>query len=538
MGAPRSTLARTEVSDELDYRHVVELFPDAVVAARGETIVYVNAAAEALLGWSREQLVGKELVTIIPERLRAAHRTGYAQYRATGIPRLIGRPVRLPALRADGGEIDVELTIGVFSVEHDQLFVASLRDLRDRTELERQLAIGQQLRDVTAAAAEMISRADLDHVARTVTTTLVDKLGAALARMWVTENDDSTLVLRASSGVSTATTESSRATIDVATYPFKVGRVARTLQPLIDNELSGDPEFDQAWLARERIVAVAAFPLRSGDQLRGVIAAFFRARLAPETVDLLETFAAMASAAANDARLFEQLRSAIEARDQFLSMASHELNTPLTTLKLQLESVTRGACSDPTIAPRIERAQKQVSRLASLVRELLDVSRIAGGRLHLRAEEFDLSELVADVVDRHMIDLEVAGCAVQTNLAPEVRGSWDRDRIDQVITNLLGNAIKYGAARPIEIAVEAGAGGVRIVVRDHGIGIRADDRVRIFERFERAVHSPSAPGLGLGLWICSEIVAAHGGRLTVDSEVGSGSTFVVELPLAITASDP
>lgn len=528
---------------ELDFREVVERFADAVVASRDERIVFVNAAAEKLLGWSRDELLGRPLVTIIPERLRAAHANGLARYVQTRVPRLIGKPVRVPALHHDGRELDVELTISAFVVDSHDLFVASLRDLGERVELERQLVLAERLRHATRAAASLVSRLDVDHVAHTTVNTLTEGFGAALARVWIA-GDDKMLRLRASAGLSTRVDDSSRAVIDIAHYPYKVGRVARSLEPFITNDLAGDPEFDQAWVARERLTSVAAFPLHSGRHLRGVFAAFFCRTLGSEDLDLLQTFASMASAAANDVRLLEQTRDAVRARDHFLSMASHELNTPITTLQLQLEGLLRRLPDDPGIGERVTRAQKQVARLAGLVRELLDVSRITEGRLRLSLDEVDLGTIVSEVVDRHTIDLETARCPITLRLEPGALGLWDRDRIDQVVTNLLSNAIKYGVGKPIVIEVSRADGRARLVVSDEGMGIARGDQPRIFQRFERAVRGGTQAGLGLGLWIVHEIIAAHGGTVHVESDVGRGARFVVELPavdrrdVAVTARDP
>ena len=514
----------------LDFRSVVELFADAVIASRGESIVFVNTAAERLLGWSRDDLLGRALTTIVPERLRAAHLAGMARYLSAHVPKLIGKPIRLPALHRNGTELDVELTISAFVVDGKDLFVASLRDLRDRVELERQLMLGERLRIATRAAALLVSQLDIDHVAQTTVNTLVEGFSASLARIWLVDDDGNTLRLVASAGLSSRTTESSRALIDVATYPFKVGRVARSLEPFVSNDLASDPELDQTWIAREKLTAIAAFPLQSGQQLRGVFAAFFRERIEPEQQDLLQTFASMVSAAANDVRLLEQTRDAVRARDHFLSMASHELNTPITTLNLQLESLARTLPSDANTTLRIRRAQRQVIRLASLVRELLDVSRISEGRLRLSLEDVDLGKLVAEVVDRHHADLEHAGCEVALHLTPDVRGIWDADRIDQVVTNLLSNAIKYGAGKAIVVSVSRVDSRAVLRVRDEGMGVAPEDQPRIFQRFERAVHGGTQAGLGLGLWIVQEIVTAHSGTVSVESALGRGATFLVELP--------
>jgi PAS domain S-box-containing protein len=528
-------VAGAEVSGALDFRDVIDRLADAVVAARGEVIVYVNNAAEKMLGWPRGELVGQPLVTIVPERLRAAHLAGVARYRATRVPRLLGKPVRVPALARDGTEVDIELTISALvDTNGADFFVASMRDLRDRVELERQLALAERLRHATRAVASLVSRLDLEHVARTTVNTLADGFGAVLARVWIANEEGNALILRASAGI-TPSVIGSRSKIDVASYPYKVGRVARSLEAFVKNDLRGDVEFDQEWVEREGLRSVAAFPLHTGRTLRGVFAAFFCRTLESEDVDLLQTFASMVSSAANDVTLFQKMRDAVRARDHFLSMASHELNTPITTLKLQLEGLARRGSDRADSHERLSRAQKQVDRLETLVQELLDVSRITEGRLRLSLDEVDLSALVREVADRHAVDLERAQCTLTLELAPDVTGLWDRDRIDQVFTNLLTNATKYGAGKPISVEVSKHGDRARIIVSDRGIGIAPEDQPRIFERFERAVLDGRQAGLGLGLWIVHEIVAAHGGAVRVESAAGKGATFVVELPARVQA---
>jgi signal transduction histidine kinase len=171
-------------------------------------------------------------------------------------------------------------------------------------------------------------------------------------------------------------------------------------------------------------------------------------------------------------------------------------------------------------------------RLNHLVDGLLDVSRIETGRLPLALAEVDLGEVVRDVVERFEPELTRAGCPVSIRGDASVMGRWDRSRLDQVVTNLLANAVKFGLGKPIEIVLEEHAGVARLVVRDHGIGIDEDEQPRIFERFTRAVSSSNYGGLGLGLYISRCIVEAHGGRIGVLSERASGSTFTVELPCA------
>ena len=231
-------------------------------------------------------------------------------------------------------------------------------------------------------------------------------------------------------------------------------------------------------------------------------------------------------------RLYEEARDAVKARDAFLSVAGHEIRTPLSALSLityQLTRQARALGNDKAI-DLAGRSEKQVARLVRLADELLDVSRISAGSLHLDPEEVDLGSLSRDVAERLEESARRAGCGLTVNAPEGVVGFWDRLRLDQVLSNLLTNAMKFGAGEPIEVSVAARGETALMTVTDHGIGIHDDDQRRIFERFERAVSSESYPGMGLGLWITREIVEAHGGRISVESRPGAGARFRVALP--------
>ena len=825
---------------------LLDALADAIVAADASgTIVEINAATERLLGWPRAELVGRSLETIQPERLRAAHRAGFARFLATRESRILGKPVRVPALRKDGAEIDVELTISMVAApDGGDLFVASLRDLRERVELERQLTIGRTMRAATLAAARLTSRLDLEHILQTAVESLVHDFGAALARLWVHAPDEGVLHLRASAGLSTSLT-GTHARIDVATYPYKVGVVARTRQPFVRNRLDDDPQFDAAWVAREGLRAVAALPLVVAGELRGVFAAFFTAPLDPEVSELLGTFAAMVAASLNDVQLFSRERAAHEwlettlrsigdgviatdesarvvflndnaqkltgwsaaeargrpvaevfrvvqgdtavpqldpigpvlrtgaatelaspsdlvrrdgsrvavadsaapirdaggavrgvvlvfrdvsanklvarrrsflhrataelgrsldwrvnlaeavrlavpsiadgalvevvdadghlqriaaahvdpgcldalaslraafpparladdgattgpgtdapmfvasvaealsaaapshdraegpplprlrsyarfplqtrdrrvgvltmvshdrfwddgdrvvieelaqrmalaidnanlyedaqravaARDDFLSIASHELRTPLTSLRLLLQTSVRqlrrgdgldaGSALDKLLA-----IERQASRLSTLIDQLLDISRIDARRMKLTLEPVDLSAVVAEVLTRHRSDAARAGCSIEVRTPGPLVGRWDAGRLDQVVTNLVGNAIKYGAHHPITIDVRREGEHAVLEVADAGIGIAPEHHRRIFERFERASSSRNYGGFGLGLWIVGMILDALGGTIAVDSALGKGARFTVRLPFGPALPEP
>ena len=232
---------------------------------------------------------------------------------------------------------------------------------------------------------------------------------------------------------------------------------------------------------------------------------------------------------------------ALAARDDFLAVAAHELRTPLTSLLLQIdtalkplgaEEVAPAAIVEPT-RRRLEIIARQAKRLAALVESMLDVSRLARERLTLNYANTDLGAVVRDVVLRLAPDAAAARCPVTLDLAEPLHGRWDPDRLDQVVTNLVANAIKYGAGAPIRVVATGDDRQVRLSVRDQGIGISPADHQRIFERFERAVSPHNYGGLGLGLWIVRRIVEAFGGSVQVESTPGQGSLFTVELPRVV-----
>jgi signal transduction histidine kinase len=234
----------------------------------------------------------------------------------------------------------------------------------------------------------------------------------------------------------------------------------------------------------------------------------------------------------------QELQRSLRMRDDFMSLVAHELRTPLNTLFLESQMrilhLQRGnvaALGPDRLPSMVARDQRQIQSMIRLIDDMLDVSRIRSGSLSIRPTEFELTGLLKRVVADLALQASGSGSTITLHPHAPVHGWWDEFRIEQVIINLLTNALRYGAGQPVDIVVEAGGGEVRIDVIDAGMGISPADQLRIFEPFERGSGSGDVKGLGLGLAISRQLAAAHGGRLQVSSDGHSGSVFSLILPL-------
>lgn len=235
----------------------------------------------------------------------------------------------------------------------------------------------------------------------------------------------------------------------------------------------------------------------------------------------------------------QNLERALQSRDEFISIASHELKTPLTSLKLQSQMFLRSLeKKDPkAFTPdRLKNMAKQTNehtvRLNRLIEDMLDVTRIRSGQLRLEKAEYDLAELAQESVAHLMEHLPPAYADLpRIHFDGSIRGTWDKQRHEQVLENLLLNAYRYGRGKPVDIEIEKIDTKALIRIIDHGLGIDRPDLDRIFDRFERAVKASEISGMGLGLFISKNIVEAHGGKIWAESVKGEGSVFNLELPL-------
>ncbi|HXN40849.1 MAG TPA: hybrid sensor histidine kinase/response regulator [Myxococcaceae bacterium] len=258
----------------------------------------------------------------------------------------------------------------------------------------------------------------------------------------------------------------------------------------------------------------------------------------PELVPVLERELKDAQMRRERGEAVEALRQVIKARDEFLSISSHELKTPLTALQLQIHSLLRAAkaehqpLSSAQVVSKLETVAHASTRLIELIDGLLDITRVRTGRLELCLRRFDITEAARNVIERLRDLFRDAGSQVSLESPGALVGDWDFERIETVISNLLTNAAKYGAGKPVKVGIEDIDDRARLKVSDQGIGISPADQQRVFERFERAAPDRHYGGFGVGLWLSKRIIDAHGGTIDISSQAGKGATFTVTLPKA------
>jgi signal transduction histidine kinase len=324
----------------------------------------------------------------------------------------------------------------------------------------------------------------------------------------------------------------------------------RERMPAIVEDIYDDPRIPVDAYATTFVRSLVMVPIREVDPIGAIGNYWAQPGRPPEhCVKLLRALANLTGIALQNVKLVENLRRANEtledslrSRDEFISVAAHELRTPLSALKIQLQLLERGARKagstiDSAVVVRgTDLSLRQSDRLRDLIENLLDVSSIRLGRLVLRPSRFDLSLSVSRILASYQAVLARSGLSVRTSLEPALEGEWDELRVDQILTNLLSNAAKYAPGSELEVITKREAGQAVLLVRDNGPGIQCGSEERIFARFERDVNDERVSGLGLGLYVTRKLAEAHGGRLLLEKKPGTtGAHFRVELPIAITS---
>jgi PAS domain S-box-containing protein len=529
--SPNPSVARRESA-------ILAVSLDAIVAMdhRG-LITEFNPAAERMFGYSHDTAIGRPLVDlIIPHALRDAHRRGLARYHATGEGPLLGRRIELNAIRANGSEFPVEVAICQIPSTDPPVFFGFIRDLTESKRAAEALRLAEERsRRLEAEAAARAERERAEAQTRAA-----EQLHARLITMLEATPDFV--------GFADARTAQVR----------WVNRAGRRMCGVSDEEdvtklriSDFHPEQANRMLIEEALPAAARdgywsgemlFRHRDGSEIPTLMALMAHRDLAGH----LESFSTISRNISEQRKAAEVERQlsreqlaraiaeeAVRVRDDFVAVAGHELKTPLSALLMQLEGIRRAKRSGRSVSyeDRFEKIARSADRLHKLINQLLDVSRISAGRLKLEPERFDLVALIHELVSRFADASPQAGANISVGGADSIEGEWDRLRVEQILTNLLSNALKYGEGRPVEIEARIREGQAVVQVTDHGIGIDPRHQEKIFQRFERAVAAREYGGFGLGLWISRRFVEALHGSIRVQSRPGAGSTFTILLPL-------
>ncbi|MFL5305863.1 MAG: PAS domain S-box protein [Polyangia bacterium] len=473
---------------------VVESSSDAIVSRDLDgRITSWNAAAEALFWYPATDVLGRPFIELVPPEAREQHQLLDQQVRegrsVSAVESTMSRRDRQPLL--------ISMTVSPIKDRRGGLRGVSviLRDISEK----RRIAIERaRLAAIVESSADAIISKDLNGIItswnpgaeRLFGYTAEEMVGTPIYRIVPTDHPE-----------------------DV---PRILGAVARgeKVKHYDTVRVAKDGRRIQVWLS--------VSPIR--DESGQVVGASKIAR------DITERIAAE-----------DALKRGLELRDEFISFASHELKTPLTSMKIQVDRMKRGLARDEAsvfsrerVVQIVDQSERQIARLQHLVEDMLDVSRISTRGVALAREEVDLGNLVSETVEllsslaassdaRIVVDVQRGG--------PGLVGSWDRGRLEQVVTNLLTNALRYGGSLPVQVKVRSDGDCATLEVQDCGVGIAQRDQERIFERFERVSAEAASGGFGIGLYIVKQIVLAHGGTVKVHSHPGEGATFVVALPV-------
>jgi len=425
-----------------------------------------------------------------------------------------------------------------------QQLAVALRNLRLFEETEKR---ARRLELLNQSIDDMNRKLFEPEFLDVVASALTGHLGLAAAQLWLVEATDGALYRRAGQHTTTmAPPVASR----VERGMTEIGQVAELRVPIITNDPANHRQGSlNPWMEEEGIQAFAGFPLVVGEQLLGVLAVYHRRPLDRNTIDLLTLFAQHAATAIQEARLFHlateqtarlgavnaELHRANQHKSEFLANMSHELRTPLNSIlgfsQLLLEG--DGGMLSGEQRQDVEIISQNGQHLLSLINDLLDISKLEAGKAQLHRGEVDMASLVSECVDSVSSLAKTKHLELTSSVSVEVGTVFaDGPKLKQILLNLLGNAIKFTETGGVRVAVERQGTDLRVNVRDTGIGVPSEDLERIFESFQQGNSGMSGKyqGTGLGLAISRRLVEMHGGRLSVKSVAGQGSTFTFTIP--------
>jgi PAS domain S-box-containing protein len=549
VGILEDITARKQVEDALResnaaLRALFEASPLGIVQLDAERNVRLwNTAAERMFGYSADEAMGKPLPMVPLERAEESRQrvehlfagevllgleTHYARKAGTRIEVSVSAA---PLFDNDGQTIGA---IGVFEdvTERRRALAERVRLLDQEHEARQKAEAAQQRLSLLAtASAKIAGSLDFDETLARAAWVMTASELAELSVIWLID-EKGVLQPIAIAHVDAALAERARPLL--AGVPGPALSALRSGRAVVGGASDRWPVLPLLGLR-----TALSVPLIVRGRNIGVLTVARREPpYAVEDVWLLEELGRRAAVAIDNARLFRGTEEALRGRDEFLSVASHELRTPMTSLRLSVQNLeamaaegTLATAPTAVLSRALATTVRQSRHMTRLVDELLDITRLQAGKFELQPTAgVDLAELVRVSALQLEREFALANCPLTLDLEETV-GCWDPARLEQVVTNLLTNALKFGSQKPVDVKVRPGEGQATLTVTDHGVGIAPEEQARIFERFERGgVSAKHYGGLGLGLYIARQIVEAHGGKISVSSRPGEGACFTVELP--------
>jgi len=430
------------------------------------------------------------------------------------------------------------------TVSHDTLRIAQAEHRAERVLRENEERSKRCLKVQYGVMTILSESKSVDEAASRILHHISGVLSWDLGMFWIADDVTKTLknldIWQVANGAGLEVVDVSRA----GTFTLGKGlpgQIWEVNKPIWISDLRRDLSFSRCKIAmKEGFLSAFGFPISVGSKVLGVLEFFSREvrELDTEMLEAMATLGGQIGQFMNRLAAEKALKQAVSARDEFMSIASHELKTPLTSLKLQAQVRKRilsredfAAFPHEKIKRMVDDDEKQIDRLTRLVDDMLDISRLTSGQFVLNLSEVNLGKMVQEVLERFQPQLQSNEISCSFDSSALVVGMWDHYRIEQIFTNLLMNAMKYGGGKPIHVSISANGRFARLSVRDQGVGITKENQTKIFKLFERVVSSAGISGLGLGLYIVRQLVEAHDGAIVVESEPGKGSEFTVELPL-------
>jgi PAS domain S-box-containing protein len=540
-------------TSEEETRRILETAQDAFVAIDGQGVITGwNRQAELMFGWARDEALGRRLAeTVIPERYRADHRRGLARFLETGKASVLGRRLQLAALRRDGLEFPVEVTIWDSSVGDGYRFNALIHDISERVRAEEELRRqAEELGALHETTLDLIRRLEPTSLLEAILARAAAMLGTEDAYMYTISEDADELVMRAGLGLFA----------DYVGYRLErgeglVGRAWEAGKPIAVDDY-------QKWPGRlpgfESIRSAVALPLRAGGDIVGALGLVRideRHVFGSDEIDLLSRFGRLASVALDNARLYsaaqqelrerrraekelersaeelrqanEELRAADEMKSNFVAVASHELRTPLTSvLGFATTLLTHwDRIPEDDRLQQVALIEGQARRLAEMAEELLTMSKLEAGALEVHAGPLDVADAIAQTLSSfpdHADDIEVEDTL-------DIRAHADPHHVQHILSNYVANALKYGRP-PIRLEARERHGWVELLISDRGPGVPAHFVPRLFEKFAQAQSREG--GTGLGLSIVRGLARAQGGEAWYEPAEPHGAAFGLRLPRA------